>query len=564
MTGAKAMLESLRKEKVEAMFGIPGGVIIPFYNEVLNNDMPRHILVRHEQGAAHAAEGFAKSTGKTGVCISTSGPGATNLVTGIADAYMDSVPVVAISGQVLTTAIGNDAFQEVDAFGLFMPITKYNFRIMRAQDIPETMKKAFVIASTGRPGPVHIDLPKDVQTNELDYEYPKEAVIPGYYPISPDPHPNQIKRAAELLLKAERPLILAGGGVIIGGAHQELARLAETLMIPVVTTLMGKGSIDEYHPLCLGFTGMHGRRVSNYALANCDVLLAVGARFSDRVTGDLNSFAKNTKIIHIDLDAAEIGKNVGVEIPIVSDSKKGLKAILDGVHRATKESEWTKKIKKYEKMCCCDYNFETEIPIKPQKVMYELNKILPKDAIICTEVGQNQMWAAHFIKVRTPRHFITSGGLGTMGFGLPAAMGAKVGNPDKVVVDIAGDGSVLMVIQELATTVSEDIPVIVVVMNNNWLGMVKQWQKLFLNKRYSATHLKEMPDFVKLAEAFGAKGERVVRPNELEGALKRALKSDVTYLIDVMIDPEEDALPMVPPGGNINKMILTERCPVID
>ncbi len=564
ITGSKAIIESLKKEKVDTIFGYPGGSIMPFYDELLNEKKVRHILARHEQGAAHMAEGYARASGKAGVCVSTSGPGGTNLVTGIADAYMDSVPIIAMSGQVPTQLIGNDAFQEADMFGITMPITKHNFKITDIRDLPSTMKMAFHLAQSGRPGPVHIDLPKDIQTGKLEYEYPKTVKLPGYKPKLVG-HPVQIKKAVDMLTKAERPLILAGGGVIASNASRELVQLAKELMVPVTTTMMAKGAIDERHPLCIGMPGMHGKQAANWALQNCDVLFAIGCRFSDRITGNLESFAPEAKIIHVDIDTAEIGKNVPVALPIVGDAKNILTSILSELKKRKakgKQGEWGKRMKTLREACDCDIDYG-EMPIKPQKVMHELNKHLPKDAIVTTEVGQNQMWAMHFMKVGGPRQFISSGGLGTMGFGLPAAIGAKAAKPDKPVIDVAGDGSILMVSQEFTTSVEHDLPVIACTLNNNWLGMVKQWQKLFMEKRYASTCLGKMPDFVKLAEAYCAKGERVVKPDQIGDALKNALNSDVAYLIDIMVDPEEDVLPMVPPGGDIGKMIPGKGCPEV-
>ncbi|MBI5159580.1 biosynthetic-type acetolactate synthase large subunit [Candidatus Micrarchaeota archaeon] len=561
MSGAKAIVEALKREKAETIFGYPGGVIMPFYDALIGEEGVRHVLTRHEQGAVHAAEGYARASGKVGVCVSTSGPGATNLVTGIADAFMDSIPIVALSGQVVTSLIGNDAFQEADMFGITMPITKHNFKVVNAKDLVPSLKMAFTLAQLGRPGPVHVDLPKDIQTAEVEFDYPDKIVIPTYQPKI-EPHPIQVKRAAELLGDAERPVIMAGGGVISSNASRELTKLAEMLMSPVVLTLMGKGAMDERHPLCLGMAGMHGRMSANYVLNNCDAMLAVGCRFDDRITGDLKHFAPEAKIIHIDIDSAEIGKNVGVELPIVADARKALTAIIDALAKVKKRkdsSEWQKRMKELMEACECDYGCNST-PIHPARVIWELNKLMPKNGIITTEVGQNQMWAMHFFKAHTPRHYISSGGLGTMGFGLPAAIGAKAACPDKPVLNVAGDGSLLMVCQEFTTSVEHDLPVTALVMNNNWLGMVKQWQKLFMKGRYSGTKLGKMPDFVKLIDAFGGKGERVERPSEIAEAIKHGLKSGVAYLIDVLIDPEADVLPMVPPGGRVDQMIPSDRC----
>ncbi len=561
MTGAKAIVEALKREGVENIFGYPGGVIMPFYDALLDQGDVRHILTRHEQGAVHAAEGYARASGKVGVCVSTSGPGATNLLTGIADAFMDSVPIVALSGQVVTKLIGNDAFQEADMFGLTMPITKHNFKVIDPKELVPSLKMAFTIAQLGRPGPVHVDLPKDIQTAEIEFDYPDKIVIPTYQPKI-EPHPIQVKRAADLMCEAERPVILAGGGVISSGGSRELIKLAETLMCPVVLTLMAKGAMDERHPLCLGMAGMHGKMSANYMMNNCDVMLAVGCRFDDRITGDLKHFVPDAKIIHIDIDSAEIGKNVPVELPIVADAKKALSAILEALAKVKKtkdSSEWQKRMKELMEACECDYSYNST-PIHPARVIWELNKAMPRNGIITTEVGQNQMWAMHFFKAHTPRQYISSGGLGTMGFGLPAAIGAKAACPDKPVLNVAGDGSILMVCQEFTTSVEHDLPVTAVVLNNNWLGMVKQWQKLFMKGRYSGTKLGKMPDFVKMIDAFGGKGERVEKPGEIAEAIKRGLKSDVAYLIDVLIDPEADVLPMVSPGGRVDEMIPSDRC----
>lgn len=561
MSGAKAVVEALKRERVETIFGYPGGTIMPFYDALVDDDSVRHVLVRHEQCAAHAAEGFARASGKVGVCVATSGPGSTNLVTGIADAFMDSIPIVALSGQVVTSLIGNDAFQEADMFGITMPITKHNFKVVKSKDLVPSLKMAFTLAQIGRPGPVHVDLPKDILTSEVEFDYPDKITIPTYQPKI-EPHPIQVKRAADLLSEAERPIIMAGGGVISSNASRELTKLAETLMSPVVLTLMGKGAMDERHPLCLGMAGMHGRISANYMLNNCDVMLAVGCRFDDRITGDLKHFAPDAKIIHVDIDSAEIGKNVPVELPIVADARKALAAIIDALAKVKKKkdsSEWQKRMKELLEACECEYNYNT-MPIHPARIIWELNKLMPKNSILTTEVGQHQMWAMHFFKAHTPRQYISSGGLGTMGFGLPAAIGAKAACPDKPVLNVAGDGSLLMVCQEFTTSVEHDLPVTAVVLNNNWLGMVKQWQKLFMKGRYSGTRLGKMPDFVKLIDAFGGKGERVERPSEIAEAIKRGLKSDVAYLIDVLVEPEADVLPMVPPGGIIDQMIPSDRC----
>lgn len=561
MTGAKAVVESLRRENVKVIFGIIGGAILPVYDALLDSGI-RHILSRHEQCAAHAADGYARASGKPGVCMATSGPGATNLVTGIANAYMDSSPVIALTGQVNTNGgntsymIGKDAFQEADIIGITTPITKFNYQVRNPAEIPKIMKMAFYIATTGRPGPVLIDLPKDVQTSSAEMVFPESIKIRGYRVIT-DPNPLQVKRAAELLINAERPIILAGGGVTISGAHQELLDLAELLMAPVATTYMGKGCFPENHPLSLGHIGMHGNPVANKLILEADVLLAVGTRFADRSTGRLDKFCVDAKKIHIDIDPAEIGKNVEVDVPIVADAKKALRAVydllLDKIKRR-EDSAWMRRVKEVKSQL--SLNVVDNGSLRPPIILKSLRKLLPEDAIVTTEVGQNQMWAALHFPVIKPRTYITSGGLGTMGFGFPAALGAKVARPDKIVVDIAGDGSFIMTEQELACSVEENIPVIVVIFNNSMLGMVAQWQRLFYDRRYIAVKLGKVPDFVKLAEAYGAQGIRVGSLCEFEKAVKDAMNSDVTTVIDVPISPEENVIPMVPPGKSLDEMIL--------
>ena len=554
MTGANALVEALKRQKVEVIFGIPGGAIMPVYDVLYDTEEIRHVLMRHEQCAAHAADGYARASGRVGVCMATSGPGATNLVTGIANAYMDSSPVVAFTGQVPRAYIGKDAFQETDIIGITTPITKYNFQASRPSDIPWMVRAAFYIASTGRPGPVLIDLPKDVQIEAEEMEFDDDIEIRGYKP-NYEPHPLQIERAADLLANAEKPVIIAGGGVISATASRELVMLAELLQAPVATTLMGKGCIPEDHPLSLGLLGMHGTVASNLTVPEADVLLAVGMRFSDRTTGNVEKFCPDAKIIHIDIDTAEIGKNIEPHIPIVADAKRALKALYDRLIKKLKRRERSKWISRIAELKKQHEEMGEKPGLSPPRLMKELRKILPPDAIITTEVGQNQMWAALYLKAYKPRTFISSGGLGTMGFGFPASLGAKVACPDVPVVDIAGDGSFLMTEQDLASSVKEKIPVIVIILDNRYLGMVAQWQRLFYNRRYSATHLGETPDFVKLAEAFGAQGTYVGSISEFRSAVKEAMKSDVTTVIDVPIHPEENVFPMVPPGEEITKMI---------
>ena len=563
MTGAKAIIESLKREKVETMFGISGGAVIPLFDELYHESKLHNILVRHEQCAAHMADGYARASGRPGVCVATSGPGATNLTTGMANAYMDSVPVIALTGQVSCRAVpgssyvvGRDAFQEADTVGIMTPVTKYCVQVRSADKIPQTIKEAFYIACTGRPGPVLIDLPKDIQTEELDFVYPKKPDIRGYKPSNRGPHYLQVKRAAEMLIEAKKPMILAGGGVIMAGASKALTELAEYLLIPVATSLMGKGSIPEDHPLSLGVIGMHGTIEGNQATLETDLIMGVGLRFSDRTTCKLDVFKREAKIIHIDIDSAEIGKNIETEVPIVADAKKTLKAIhsdLSKTNPKRKGSEWIDRVQELRQKATEEQ--EEEEGLRVPKLLKELRKIIPRNAIICTEVGQNQSWTGLYFKIYEPRTFITSGGLGTMGFGFPAALGAKVAQPDVPVLDIAGDGSFIMTNQELATSVYHNIPVVVIVLNNRILGMVAQWQRLFYGRRYSGVELGNIPDFVKLAEAFGAHGRRVGSYEEFRKAVLEAMKSDVTTVIDVPISAEENVYPMVPAGKGFDGMI---------
>ncbi len=557
MTGARALIESLYAEKVEVMFGYPGGVLLPIYDELYDADID-HILVRHEQAAAHAADGYARATGKVGVCLATSGPGATNLVTGIANAYMDSVPMVAITGQVPRPLIGNDAFQEANITGITLPITKHNYLVTDVNDLPRIIKEAFHIASTGRPGPVLIDIPKDVTTDEIDFEYPDKVDLKGYKPVKTG-HKQQIKRGAEAIIEARRPVIYAGGGIISSNASKELLELAETINAPVTTTLMAKGAFPDTHPLCVGMPGMHGTKYANFTIQESDLLIAIGVRFDDRVTGKVDSFAPNARIIHIDIDPAEIGKNVRVDIPIVGNARSILKMLVEFIGELKKSksgtTQWIKKVEKWKQQYPLKYLMDETL--KPQYIVEQINELYP-DSIIVTEVGQNQMWAAQYFKYSQPRTFISSGGLGTMGFGFPAAIGAKKGCPDKVVFDIAGDGSIQMNSQELATVVKNDIPVIVAILNNGFLGMVRQWQDLFFDKRYSFTSIDNSVDFVKLAEAYGALGLRVTKPEEVGPALKEAVDSGRPTVIDFIVEREENVSPMVPAGAAINEILDLE------
>ena len=561
MSGAQAFVEALKRQNVEVIFGIIGGAILPIH-DVLYDAEIRHILTRHEQCAAHAADGYARASGRPGVCMATSGPGATNLVTGIATAYLDSSPVIAFTGQVNTFSanssymIGRDAFQEADIIGITTPITKYNYQVKKASEIPRTVKLAFHLATTGRPGPALIDLPKNVQTEIDEMEFSDNIEVRGYKPKT-EPHPIQVKKTVKLLLEAKRPIVLAGGGVIISNASPELLALAELLMMPVATTLMGKGCFPENHPLSLGDVGMHGTRAANKLILEADVLLAVGTRFSDRTTGTLDQFCPDAKMIHIDIDAAEIGKNVEVDVPIVADAKETLRVIHQLLVHQLKQREnspWFNRVKELKEQVQSEMD-SSKCDLKPPILIKELRKILPANAILTTEVGQNQMWAALHFETHKPRTFISSGGLGTMGFGFPAALGAKVACPGCAVVDIAGDGSFRMTEQELACSVMEKIPVTVIVLNNSMLGMVAQWQRLFYDRRYSAVKLGSVPDFVKLAEAYGAQGVRVGSLKEFSEAMKKAMKSEVTTVIDVPISPEENVFPMVPGGKGLNGMI---------
>lgn len=554
MRGGEAIIESLKNMGVKTIFGYPGGQTIPFYDMLYDADID-HILVRHEQAAAHAADGYARASGRVGVCLATSGPGATNLVTGIGTAYMDSSPIVAITGQVPSHLIGNDAFQEADIIGITMPIVKHSFQPKDPDLIPSMIKSSFELAISGRPGPILIDVPKEVQEGELTEFRDDLITTPGYNPTLKG-NLRQIKKASNLIKEAKKPIILAGAGVIISNACCELQKLAETINAPVMTSLLGKGAIDETADLSLGMLGMHGRKVSNDTINESDLLIAVGIRFSDRTTGRLNSFVPDTKIIHIDIDPAEIGKNVDVDLPIVGDAKNILKSLnktLNGYKYSDEVRSWTDNLIKAKKELLPRVSYNN-VPLKPQRVIKEISEVLNADAILTTDVGQNQMWAAHFYDTQKPRKFISSGGLGTMGFGFPAAIGAKVACPEEVVVSINGDGGFLMVCQELATVHDYDLPVIAIVLENRTLGMVYQWQSLLYNERHSQTKFKDSPDFVKLAESFGINAERITKPGETRDALSKAIKDNEAIVLDIVIDPEE-ALPMLPPGAGINEMI---------
>jgi acetolactate synthase-1/2/3 large subunit len=550
MTGAQILLECLKREGVKAIFGYPGGQVLPLFDKLYDSDI-KFILVRHEQGAAHAADGYARATGKVGVCIATSGPGATNLTTGIANAYMDSIPLVAITGQVKSHLIGNDAFQEADVTGITRPITKHNYLVKDVKDLARIVREAFQIASTGRPGPVLIDIPSDIQMQDTEFIWPQEVLIRGYKPTLFG-HPGQIKKAAKIISTAKKPIIYAGGGIITAGAHRQLKELAETIKAPVTWTLMGIGSFPATHELSLGMLGMHGTAYANHAIMNADVIIAVGARFDDRVTGRIDTFAPTAKVIHIDIDPSSISKNIRVDIPIVGDAKNILGELLEEIKKKSDTLEWLKIVEGWKKKYPLKYNDSAKI--KPQYVIEQLWEATQGDAIITTEVGQNQMWAAQWYKYIYPRSFLSSGGLGTMGFGFPAAMGAKIGCPEKTVVDIAGDGSIQMNIQELGTCVCNKINVKVLILNNGYLGMVRQWQELFYKKRYSQVCITS-PDFVKLAESYGAIGMQVTKKEEVRSSIDKALSIDNTVFIDFHVEPEENVYPMVPAGEAINRMI---------
>ncbi len=555
MTGARVFIECLYREGVDTIFGYPGGVLLPIYDELYDADI-RHVLVRHEQAAAHAAEGYARATGKTGVCLATSGPGATNLVTGIANAYMDSIPMVVFTGQVPSYLLGNDAFQEANITGITMPITKHNYLVQDANDLPRIIKEAFHIASTGRPGPVLIDLPKDITVQEIDFYYPDKVELRGYKPTYKG-NLLQIKKAASKIEMSKNPVIYAGGGVISSDASKELLEFAEKINAPVTTTLTGMGGFPVEHPLFLGMPGMHGTKYANYAIQESDLLIAVGVRFDDRVTGKLKAFASNAKIIHIDIDPAEISKNVKVDVPIVGDAKWVLQKLLKYSSPAQSEA-WIKRIDHWKKDNPLYYvEPATGNGVKPQYIVEQISEAC-KDAIIVTDVGQHQMWAAQYFRFNEARTFITSGGLGTMGYGLPAAIGAKIARPDKVVFAIAGDGSFQMNSQELATAVQENVPVIVAIFNNGYLGMVRQWQELFHDKRYSSTCIQDSVDFVKLAEAYGALGLRATTRDEVRPAIEQAIASGRPTVIDFVVECEENVSPMVPAGAAINEIMNLE------
>ena len=552
LNGSQMVCESLLREGVEVIFGLPGGAILPLYQTLPEYPQLRHILVRHEQGAAHAADGYARVTGKPGVAWATSGPGATNLVTGIATAQMDSVPMVIVTGQVSRASIGTDAFQETDTTGITLPITKHNYLVMNAADIPRAIKEAFHIASTGRPGPVLVDIPKDVFMEEAEFVYPDDVDLPGYKPTL-EGHPAQIKRAAKLIAEAQRPVILAGHGIIISQAYDEVRELAEKAQVPVITTLLGIGSFPDDHLLCVGMPGMHGMAYASLAIEEADLLIALGMRFDDRITGKKAAFAINSKKIHVEIDPSEIGKNVNVDVPIVGDLKLVLRELNRRVKPAT-HVDWLRRIDELKRDHPSMIVRDTDKLI-PQYVVKELSEATDGNAIVVTGVGQHQMWAAQHYTYRHPRSLITSGGSGAMGYEVPGAMGAQVGRPDKVVWSVAGDGGFQMTMAELATLVENKIPVKFAIINNSFLGMVRQWQEFFYHKSYVATGYSHNPDFVKLAEAFGMLGIRVTDKTQVRSAIMQAMEYDGPALVDFVVEEEENVYPMIPAGQTINDLI---------
>ncbi|PLY11355.1 MAG: acetolactate synthase, large subunit, biosynthetic type [Arcobacter sp.] len=556
MTGAKMVTESLKNEGVDVVFGYPGVAIMNVYDEIYKQTHFEHILTRHEQAAIHAAEGYAKATGKVGVAIVTSGPGFTNAVTGLADAYMDSIPLVVITGQVPTTIIGTDGFQEIDAVGISRPCTKHNYLVNKIEDLPRIIKEAFHIASTGRPGPVHVDVPKDITAEVADYIYPADVNIPTYKPTV-NYNKKQLKRAMQAIAKSKKPLLYVGGGAILSNCAYQIRELAEKLNIPVVETLMARGVMGHDNPLLLGMLGMHGEYAANMAAHEADLLISLGARFDDRVTGRLDEFAKKAKVIHVDIDPASIAKLVHTNFPIVGDLKVTVQGMIDSVgeFEFNDYSNWVTLLRDYRAQHPLAF-IDSDTKIKPQWPIVRVGELVGENAIISTDVGQHQMWTAQFYPFSYPRQWNTSGGLGTMGFGLPGAMGVAKAMPDKVSINFTGDGSILMNIQELMTCVEQKLPVINIILNNNYLGMVRQWQTMFYENRLSETDLSAQPDFVKLVEAFGGIGYRVTTKKEFDAALKDAMEKKVVAMIEVIVDRNEEVLPMVPNGHALNEMML--------
>lgn len=562
LNGAEMIIEALKAENTEYLFGYPGGAVLHIYDALYKQDEIVHVLARHEQGAVHMADGYARATGKVGVALVTSGPGLTNAVTGIGTAYADSIPMVVISGQVPSGLIGNDAFQEVDAVGITRPLVKHSFLVKDVTVLAETIKKAFYIARTGRPGPVLIDVAKDVTAAEAPFYYPDEISIPSYKPTV-DGHVGQIKKALKLLQKAKRPMVYSGGGAVIDNASNELTQLVRQLNLPITNTLMGLGAYPSNDKQFVGMLGMHGTYEANMAMHHCDVLFAVGARFDDRVTGNLEKFCPKAEIIHIDIDPSSIAKNVKVDIPIVGSVKSVLTAMLESLGKEKTDSahlaDWWSQIEKWRAIQCLNFP-ETDEVIKPQRVIKTLYKLTGGNAIITSDVGQHQMWAAQYYGFHEPRRWINSGGLGTMGFGYPAALGAKLGRPDEDVFCITGEGSIQMMLQELSTARQYNIPTKIICLNNGYLGMVRQWQEFFYDKRYSMSYMESLPDFVKLAEAYGHSGIRIEKASDLEAGLKEVIKQkDKTIFVDILTDPTENVFPMIPSGGGQADMLLAGR-----
>ncbi len=561
LTGAQIVVQSLKDEGVELVFGYPGGAALHIYDAFYSQEDVRHILVRHEQGATHAADGYARATGKTGVVLVTSGPGVTNTITGIATAYMDSIPMVVLSGQVPTHLIGDDAFQEVDTVGITRPCVKHNFLVRDVKDLATTIKRAFYIATSGRPGPVVVDIPKDVTAHKVEYAYPEEVRIRSYAPVTKG-HSKQINRAAELLLNARRPVIYTGGGVVLADAAKQLTALVDKLGYPCTNTLMGLGGLPSDHPHFLGMLGMHGTYEANMAMYECDVMLSVGARFDDRVTGDLSKFSPNAKIIHVDIDPASIGKNVRVEVPIVGDAGEVLDQLLSAVAasgsapNASDLEAWWKMIASWRGRESLAYDESNEV-IKPQYVIQKLHEVTLGDAFVTSDVGQHQMWAAQYYGFNKPRRWINSGGLGTMGFGLPSAIGVQLAHPEAAVACVTGEASIMMCIQELSTCKQYDLPIKVVNLNNRYMGMVRQWQEFFYDRRYSHSYMDSLPDFVDLATSFGHEGVRIEKPGDVEGALRDAFaRKDKLVFLDFITDQTENVYPMIAAGAGHNEMVL--------
>jgi len=558
LNGAQILVECLKREKVEVIFGYPGGALLPIYDALYEGPI-RHILTRHEQGAAHMADGFARTTGKVGVCMATSGPGATNLVTGLATAYMDSVPIVAITGQVKMHLIGNDAFQEADTCGITRPITKHNYLVKDVKELARTIREAFHIAGTGKPGPVLVDIPVDVAQAETEFTWPEKIDIRGYKPQRfMEGHRGQIDKAARLLVKAKSPVLYVGGGAVMADATDEVRELIELTGAPITTTCMALGIYPEDGPCSLRMLGMHGAASTNYAVQYCDLLVNIGARFDDRVTGTVQTFSPNSKKIHIDIDPASLGKNVQVDVPIVGDVKRVLKELIRQIKALSVKpdyGDWWKKIRDWQKKHPLTYTMKKGGRIKPQCVLETLSELTKGECTVTTDVGQHQMWACQFYRWKRPRTYITSGGLGTMGYGFPAAIGARFGRPKEQVVCISGDGSFMMNIQELATAIEHKLPIKVLILNNGYLGMVRQWQELFYQKRYSSTKI-ATPDFAKVAEGFGAKGVTVTEPGKVKSTLEKVLKDDACWVVNFICEQEEKVLPIIPPGKAIDEMIM--------